>query len=242
MRSKAIREADRKARRRQARKPRGATNKRNFTAPHLPVSPGGGRGRSASQGKGVQEIMKKQEAGDTELASGASLEKVRDMLFGVQMRDYDKRFTRLEERMVKEVSELKDDLKKRLAALEVYIKKEVDSLEDRLKSEQETRGDQVKEVSRELKDNAKAFEKKTSSLDDQLAKSQKELRQQILELHKKLSDELRDKAEEILATLSREAQELRNDKADRAALASLLTEMAMRLNDQFRLPAAEGKE
>ena len=46
-------------------------------------------------------------------------------------------------------------------------------------------------------------------------------------------------ADEVLARLARESQELRSDKTDRAALAALLTEMAMRLNDDFRLPAAE---
>lgn len=186
--------------------------------------------------------MKKPDANDAEQAGGASLEKVRDMLFGVQMRDYDKRFARLEERLAKDMAELKEDVKKRLAALETYTNKEVESLEGRLKAEQETRSDQVKEVSREIKDGVKAFEKRTSGLDDQLAKSQKELRQQILDLHKKLSDELHHKSEEILATLGREAQELRDEKADRAAIASLLTEMAMRLTDQFRIPDAEGKE
>ena len=38
----------------------------------------------------------------------------------------------------------------------------------------------------------------------------------------------------------RDASELRDEKADRAALASLFTEMAMRLSNQFRLPTAEG--
>ena len=48
----------------------------------------------------------------TEQAGGASLDKVRDILFGVQMRDYDRRFARLEERLVKETADLKDEVKK----------------------------------------------------------------------------------------------------------------------------------
>jgi len=175
-------------------------------------------------------------------AGGASLEKVRDLLFGVQMRDVDKRFVRVEEKLAKELADLKDDVKKRLSTLEGYVKKEVESLEDRLKAEQETRAEQLKEVAREIKDNAKSFEKKLSGLDDQLAKSQKELRQQNLELSKRLSDEIRDKAEEIMGVLARETKELRFEKTDRSALASLLTEMALRLNDEFKLPQAEDKE
>ena len=181
-------------------------------------------------------------AGEVDQASGASLEKVRDLLFGVQIREFDKRFVRVEERLAKEISDLKEDVKKRLSTLEGYVKKEVDSLEERLKAEQETRSDLLKEVSREIKENAKSFEKKASSLDDQMAKSQKELRQQMLDLNKRLSDEIREKGEEIMAVLVRETKELRFEKTDRSALASLLTEVAMRLNDEFKLPLPEDNE
>lgn len=61
----------------------------------------------------------------------------------------------------------------------------------------------------------------------------------MLEQHQRLTDDLQQKVEEILSTLARTAQELRTDKADRATIASLLTEVAMRLNDEFRLPGAD---
>jgi transketolase len=192
-----------------------------------------------SERKGDVENKNKSAAVDVEQPSGASLDKVRDILFGVQMRENEKRFARLEERLAKDVADIRDDVKKRLLALESYAKKEVASLEERIGGEQESRAAQLKEVSREIKDNAKSFDKKTASLDDQLAKSQKELRQQILDLHQRLSDDLREKSEAILASLSREAQELRTEKADRATLAALFTEVAMRLNNEFKLPGSE---
>ena len=62
------------------------------------------------------------------------------------------------------------------------------------------------------------------------------------ELHGgRLSDDLRSKVDEVLAALAREAQQLRSDKTDRTALASLLTEMAMRLTNEFHLPIAEAE-
>jgi vacuolar-type H+-ATPase subunit I/STV1 len=194
---------------------------------------------AVSRGKRAVEKIDKPAAMEIEQASGASLEKVRDILFGVQMRDYDKRFARLEERLAKDIADLKEDLKKRLAALEGYAKKEVESLEDRIKAEQDSRTEQIRDVSREIKDNAKAFDKKTSSLDEQLAKSQKDLRQQLLDLNKQLASEIREKAEEILAAMDKEIQELRTEKADRTALASLFTEVAMRLKNEFKLPETE---
>jgi hypothetical protein len=61
----------------------------------------------------------------------------------------------------------------------------------------------------------------------------------MLEQHQRLSDDLRRRTDDLLATLTREAQALRTDKTDRTALAALLNEMAMRLTDEFRVPGTE---
>ena len=171
--------------------------------------------------------------------SGASLEKVRDLLFGVQMRENDRKLARLEERITKETSDLRDEFRKRLAAIEALVQREVDSLSDRVKAEQENRTTATRDLSREIGDTAQVLETKTAHLDDQIARGLREARQQLHEQEQRLIEELRLRADEILARLARESQELRNDKADRAGLAALFTEMAMRLNDQFRLPAPE---
>jgi hypothetical protein len=176
----------------------------------------------------------------TEQAGGASLDKVRDILFGVQMRDYDRRFARLEERLVKETADLKDEVKKRLDALDAYVKNETESLADRLKVERDEREQASADGSRALAEAARTLEKKAGQLDEQLNKNQRELRQQILDQSQRLSDDMRVKVEDVLATLAREAESLRSEKTDRATLASLLNEMAMRLTDELRIPGAEG--
>ncbi len=190
--------------------------------------------------KATQEPKSSQDAAADALAGGASIDKVRDILFGVQMRDYDKRFARLEERLLKETSDLKDDVKKRLASLEQYVKQEVDALGDRLSSEHAGRTDDVKDLGQQLRESAKAFEKKTAAMDDQSAKAQRDLRQQLLEQQQRITEEMQQRHHELLEALSRDSGELRDEKADRAALASLFTEMAMRLSNQFRLPTTEG--
>jgi hypothetical protein len=167
-----------------------------------------------------------------EAAGGASIEKVRDLLFGGQLREFDRRFARLEDRIVKDHNDLKDDLKTRFSALEQFVKKEAESLADRIKAEHADRLEAQSGASRELKENVKSFEKRTAALDEQLAKSQRELRQQILEQGQRASDDIRKRADEVLKALAREAQELRAVKTDRTTLAALLTEMAMRLTDE----------
>ena len=41
---------------------------------------------------------------------GANVDKIRDILFGSQMRDYDKRFGRLEDRLIKDAESLRDEI------------------------------------------------------------------------------------------------------------------------------------
>lgn len=175
-------------------------------------------------------------AGVGDAAGGASLDKVRDILFGVQVRDFERRFARLEERLAKETNDLKDDLKKRLDALEQYARQESASLGDQVRAEQSARADAERDLARELQDAAKALERRIAAVDEQLVKSQREFRQQMLEQYQRLTDDIRQKVDEVLAALARETGDLRTDKVDRAMLASLLNEMAMRLGNELALP------
>jgi DNA anti-recombination protein RmuC len=170
----------------------------------------------------------------------ANLDKVRDILFGAQVRDADRRFAKLEERIAKETADLKEDVRRRLGVLEQFVKHEVESLADRLTTEHEARTDANKDLSRELREASKASEKKFGQVDDHIARVQRDLRQQLLETHQKISDEIRQQAQDQLARLARESSELRNDKVDRGALAAMLTEIAMRLTNELT-PGADGE-
>jgi len=101
-------------------------------------------------------------AANGELREGANVDKIRDILFGSNMREYEKRFARLEERLNKSSEALREDLKKRFDSLESYVREELESLGQRLKAEKSERADSLKELTRESRDNSKALEKKLS--------------------------------------------------------------------------------
>jgi methyl-accepting chemotaxis protein len=171
-----------------------------------------------------------------EIREGANVDKIRDILFGSQMRDYDKRFGRLEERLAKAADALREDLKKRFDSLESFVQQEVESLHQRLKTEKSERVDATKELTRETRDSAKSFENRLSQIDEHLTQAQGDLRTRILDQSKTLLNEIQKAHSEMEASLEREAETLRNDKTDRATLADLLTEMALRLKDELELP------
>jgi DNA repair exonuclease SbcCD ATPase subunit len=175
-------------------------------------------------------------SGNGDIREGANVDKIRDILFGSQMRDYDKRFVRLEERLAKAADALRDDLKKRFDSLESFVQGEVESLHQRLKAEKSERVDSLKELTRETRDSSKTLESRLSQLDEHLTSAQGDLRTRILDQSKTLSSEIRKAHTEMETALEREAETLRNEKTDRAALADLLTEMALRLKDELELP------
>lgn len=185
--------------------------------------------RGPADGKAVEE------------GANGNLDKVRDILFGGQARDYERRFQRLEERLQQDTAELKDDVRKRLSALEQFVKQETASLADRIKTEHDERTDATKDLARDARESAKAFEKKTGQLDDQIGRVQRELRQQILEARQSLADDLRQKIDDVLARLDQESADLRHEKTDRATLAALFTELAVRLTNDLSVPGGDAK-
>jgi len=170
---------------------------------------------------------------------GNNLEKVRDLLFGGQLRDFEKRFSRLEERIGKITTEVRDDLRKSLTSLETYVKKEIESLNDRVQTESNERTGAVKTLSLELKALSDFSWQKLNQLDEQATKNLRELRVQLLDQTKVLSEDMRQKHAELSAMIEQTSQELHENKTDRAALAALFTEVALRLNSELHLPSNE---
>ena len=166
-----------------------------------------------------------------DIQEDGNIDKIRDILFGSQSRELERRFSRMEDRLSSEVAEVRDETRKKLDALEEYIKSEVKSLTDRLAGEQNSRTDDVKHLTGDLRDLSHNFDKKVAAINEQSAKSESDLRQQILTQSKNLSDDISKLNKDLLAALKRESTEIRDDKADRTALAQLFTEMAMRLTD-----------
>jgi DNA repair exonuclease SbcCD ATPase subunit len=171
-----------------------------------------------------------------EVREGQNVDKIRDILFGSQMRDYEKRFVRLEERLAKASDALRDDLKKRFDSLESFVQQEMEALGQRLKTEKSERAEALKELTRETRDSAKSLEKKLSALEEQLSSAQGDLRARILEQSKSLGNEIRKAQTEMEAALEREAEALRHEKTDRESLGDMFAELGMRLKGELELP------
>jgi hypothetical protein len=175
----------------------------------------------------------KLEKNTADTSETASVDKIRDILIGNQMRDYQRKFGILEERLLKEMADLRDETSKRIDSIEVYIKKEVESLSDRLKTEQDIRSESDQKTSKELHETAKALSENIEKLDEKQSKDGRDLRQQLLEQSKNLSSEIRKKHQESSTKLHQSVQELQAAKVDRFALSESLIEMAVRMSNEL---------
>lgn len=167
-----------------------------------------------------------------------NVDRIRDILFGSQMRDYDGRFQRLEERLGSEASNLRSDIAKRLEAIEAFMRGESESLGSRLTNEQSERAQALERVARDLAETARHLNERITSLDNHFAKELRDLRQLVLDQSKALSGEIKEKHDSLRAGLDQEAQQIRGAMTGREALADMLSELSLRLKNEFRVPGA----
>lgn len=165
-----------------------------------------------------------------------NVDKIRDILFGGQMRDYDKKFSRLEERLAKESAELRAETKRLFESLESFVRKEIEALAERLQAEQQSRETSIQSVSGELRETGRALEVRIQQSVDRATRAESDLRQQILDQSKSLVEEMRQKHEELSGTVDRDLAELNHQKTDRASLSAMFSEFSMRLNNDFQIP------
>lgn len=173
---------------------------------------------------------------DDPSASG-NLDKIRDILFGAQAREQERRFAQLEQHLLREATDLRNDLKRRFESLEGYIKKEVDALADRLTNEQAARGASVTKLTGDLLRLTTALEDKSHQLEKQANHMQSHVLQQLTDQTNELAADVRARQAEAASALDRAIQDLRTEKTDRAALATILLEASQRLsnNDAHRV-------
>jgi uncharacterized protein YydD (DUF2326 family) len=168
-----------------------------------------------------------------------NIDKIRDILFGSNMRDYEQRFAHLEEALKKESADLRDITRRHLESLEAFVHKELAALEGRLNTERDERSESHSRLAADLSITSNSILKKMGEMENHEAQAKREIRNDLLQQSKELTDAIRYKGEEIVALLERRSQELQHSKTDRAALAGLFNEVALRLTDQFKVTGAD---
>ncbi len=173
-------------------------------------------------------------AAPDDAANPESLDQVRDILFGGQMRVVDSRLRGLEERIHEEQVAMKAEFIRQLADLDESTRKGFASQTEKLAAERAKRIDDLKAMGSELKEALKNLERRHLKLEEVAGQADAELRDQLLKQGAALSAELARVADRFAADLDRRASALQDQKLDTAVMATALTEMAARLTGNGR--------
>jgi chromosome segregation ATPase len=181
----------------------------------------------------------------------AEVDRLRGILFGAQIEEYERRFTDMKREIGRIASEF-DEARERLNTLEKTVLRRMDTLElevrkltDELSHERERQRRQetlVQKLSVQVRQNEETLQEagnnirdlhKTQTSSDTSVRSIRadliDVRDQIEERGQVLRREFRQTEDDLRAELHRFADRLEDQKTDRKALASMLIEVATRL-------------
>ena len=167
-----------------------------------------------------------------------NVDKIRDILFGTQMRDFEQRLEATENRLADAIEGMAKDMERRVERLDKYARREVDKLSEQIKEERKTRVAESKNSASELGGLAEQVEAWFAEVDEQLANESRELRNALHDQGEELTTQIREARSQLQDSLQKETAELKDNKLAREDMAALLTEVAMRLNKDFKLPKA----
>ena len=162
----------------------------------------------------------------TESQTGESLHKVRDLLFGEQVRDFEVRFSELEKRLESGMQRLQQHFERSTDLIENHIKSETERIDNRLNQENKDRNEADQHLQRTM-------ESKFGVLSEQLTKAEQRFGEQLMTQIKAVHDEISARNAELAEQLKSAVDTLQKTKTSRQLLASILAESALRIDDQL---------
>lgn len=161
-----------------------------------------------------------------------NVDKIRDILFGNQMRELDRKFAQLEDRIASDFSAARKENTNQVESLQSFVESEIEILTSKLSNEEKTRAAQLDDVDDEIKKNVRQINEKVAELVKSLDKQSRDTNQKILKQSQDFSGELSSQMDQTRKRMDGYNQELTVGKVDKTALAEMLSSLALQLNQE----------
>jgi hypothetical protein len=160
-------------------------------------------------------------------------DKIRSLLFGNQLQDYDRRFCEMEERFLERFKDLESETTRSLSTFESNTKKHLDSLASQFREENDQRAAADKENERDRREQGQVKEKRIRQLSEQASQLDREIAARVTWETQALHDDIKQKSADLRSAIEKMFAELSNVKTDRNLLAGLFIEIAKCLNQDI---------
>ena len=169
-------------------------------------------------------------------AAERNVDQIRDILFGGQMRDYERRFVELHQKLEADLARMREAQDKRLAQIEKRVDDQFDKLNKLMRQEIDDRNGAVADLESRVQQAARTaraeINKAVDGVSGEVVQSDERQRAALDDLQQTFAV----RAGEAEAALARTGTQLRAEKVGREDLAALLAEFALRLKGDFELP------
>jgi uncharacterized phage infection (PIP) family protein YhgE len=159
-----------------------------------------------------------------------SLDQVRDILFGAQMRTVERRLAQAESRLLREIEDFRKEVAKQLKSQEKWATKRTDSLDAKIGTERAKRTEDLKSLRQDLRKGLKSLGSDLSKLDDATSQVDADLRDQLLQFIESLSSQIAALSDKVTEDLGRAVSDVRSeDSRNMASVADIFSGIADRL-------------
>lgn len=157
-----------------------------------------------------------------------SIDRVREILFGGQIRKFERHLEQIEKSLKKESDQLKDSTAQQLNSLTVNIKKEIDGLSSRLAKERFEWQTTVKQYTQAVEDLRQEVREQSTQLTKDILGGYREVHARLEAINEHLNQSQDELGQLLQATVDQIAQQ----KVDRNEFADLLVDMSQRLKEK----------
>lgn len=161
------------------------------------------------------------------VSTAAEVDKIREILFGRQISEYESRFSQLEVRLAREIDTVRDDVVRRFDEVQNQLSKKISDLTQRLGAEQESRAEEIASLGTQLgaarDELGRAISQTSADADAAVA----EIRAAFDEEAARQKRVVDTRTREIERHLEEVTTQLRHDKVDRSSMKVLFEQLAV---------------
>ena len=165
-----------------------------------------------------------------------NVEKIRDILFGAKLREYDSSLEKLESILSRLQQEIANRLEQTKNSLNQEIRASIELLEQKIKSVSSNLQEEETELKTQIEYSNNKLSESVKSLDGLAYNQTTSLKEEASETSKHLQQDIATLKQEILQELEKQFTNVQDIKASRYDLSEILMELSLRLKGTDWLP------
>ena len=165
-------------------------------------------------------------AGTPSAPHAAEVDKIREILFGQQISEYESRFAQLEIRLAREIEAVRDDIIRRFEKVQSQVTQDFTNLSRQIGTEQKYRAEEISALNSQFRAARDELETAVHRASGEAEAATEKVRVVFEEETARQQEAISARTEEIERRLETVASQLRRDKVDRASMEALFEQLA----------------